>query len=326
MVKSISSSENEACCSKSCKKNTDGLNSKITELSEKLGDTKNMLYHYKLVYSPSKKDMSWTGLPEFANDTITDYSRPTPTIESNSDDLQNKKPSVTETKASSSTILSKPAIKFVKATERPTINKVETVKKPSIKYAKMYRKTSKRKTRPKNNHTHKSMPPRAVVYKIVRSPTRTNRPNMNDAQPKRTSFAKLAHSYVRRPFHGRSAVRTQSQVLRVSTMCCCFSRQVDTARPMAVINRRNWVNDVKASTCWVQKPVKPNSALIILKKYDYCKRQIQGRIVGNKMLQVIPTASYEDLTAKYFATVSAKKFPLLVHFHTAGEEVFSLLS
>nr|GEY06780.1 hypothetical protein [Tanacetum cinerariifolium] len=35
-------------CSKACKKNTDSLNTKITELSEKLSDTKNTLYHYKL--------------------------------------------------------------------------------------------------------------------------------------------------------------------------------------------------------------------------------------------------------------------------------------
>nr|GEV60912.1 hypothetical protein [Tanacetum cinerariifolium] len=35
-------------CSKACKKNTDSLNSQIIKLSEKLGDTKNMLYHYKL--------------------------------------------------------------------------------------------------------------------------------------------------------------------------------------------------------------------------------------------------------------------------------------
>nr|GEY77817.1 reverse transcriptase domain-containing protein [Tanacetum cinerariifolium] len=95
-------------------------------------------------YSPPKKDMSWTGLPEFADDTIIDYSRPTPAIESNSDELQNKIPSVTKTGASSSTILSKPAIKFVKAAKRPTTNKVETVKKPVVKYAKMYKKTSKR--------------------------------------------------------------------------------------------------------------------------------------------------------------------------------------
>nr|GEU86079.1 zein-binding domain-containing protein [Tanacetum cinerariifolium] len=42
MVKSSSSSENVACCSKACKKNTDGPNSKITELSKKLDDTKNI--------------------------------------------------------------------------------------------------------------------------------------------------------------------------------------------------------------------------------------------------------------------------------------------
>nr|GEU76049.1 hypothetical protein [Tanacetum cinerariifolium] len=199
-------------CSKACKKNTDSLNSKITELSKKLDDTKNMLYRYKLVeskanrienltneletlkkekegldskltgfklaskdidnllesqrsekskeglgysvvppppaqvYSPPKKDMSLTGLPEFANDTITDYSRPSPTIESNADEFQNKKPSVAETGVSSSTILSKPAIKFVKAVDRPTefrTNKVETAKKPVVKYAELYRKTSK---------------------------------------------------------------------------------------------------------------------------------------------------------------------------------------
>nr|GEU47323.1 ribonuclease H-like domain-containing protein [Tanacetum cinerariifolium] len=46
--------------------------------------------------------------------------RPSPAIESNSDDLQNKNPSVTETGASSITILSKPAIKFIKAAERLT--------------------------------------------------------------------------------------------------------------------------------------------------------------------------------------------------------------
>nr|GEV15061.1 hypothetical protein [Tanacetum cinerariifolium] len=150
MAISSSSSENKPCCSKTCKKNTDNLNSEITNLSEKLSDSKNMLYHYKLglsqvearlvefksqeikfcekikgieldlsnknfkierllneleqakkekgysavppppaqVFSPPKKDMSWTGLPEFADDTIADYSRPLSTTESNFDDLQ----------------------------------------------------------------------------------------------------------------------------------------------------------------------------------------------------------------------------------------------
>nr|GEV80922.1 hypothetical protein [Tanacetum cinerariifolium] len=65
------------------------------------------------IYSSPKKDFSWTGLPEFADDTVTDYSRPSPTIESSPDDAQNKNPS-TETGASDSTILSKPAIKSAK--------------------------------------------------------------------------------------------------------------------------------------------------------------------------------------------------------------------
>nr|GEZ54395.1 hypothetical protein [Tanacetum cinerariifolium] len=187
MAKSSSKNEvfDDSLCSKACKKNTDSLNSKITDLSEKLSDSKNMLYHYKLglsqvearlvefknqeikfcekirglefsgesknnrierltkeleelkkekegldtkligfqlaskdldnllesqrsdknkeglgysvvppppaqVYSPLKKDMSWTGLPKFADDTITDYSRPSPTTESNSDDPKQK--------------------------------------------------------------------------------------------------------------------------------------------------------------------------------------------------------------------------------------------
>nr|GFC54123.1 hypothetical protein [Tanacetum cinerariifolium] len=49
------------------------------------------------IYSPPKKDMSWTGLLEFKDDTVTDYSRPSPTIESISDDAQNRNPFVTKT-------------------------------------------------------------------------------------------------------------------------------------------------------------------------------------------------------------------------------------
>nr|GEU40714.1 hypothetical protein [Tanacetum cinerariifolium] len=54
-------------------------------------------------------------------------------------------------------------------------------------------------------------------------------------------------------------------------------KQVNTARPKAVINavRMNRVNDVKASACWVWKPIKPNSASITLKRYDYV--DVRGR-------------------------------------------------
>nr|GEZ66670.1 putative ribonuclease H-like domain-containing protein [Tanacetum cinerariifolium] len=64
------------------------------------------------IYSPPKKDMSWTGLPDFADDTVT------------------------KTEASPSTILPKPFLKFVKANDNPTkskTDKVETAKKLPVK-------------------------------------------------------------------------------------------------------------------------------------------------------------------------------------------------
>ncbi|GKC06185.1 hypothetical protein Tco_0997795 [Tanacetum coccineum] len=39
--------------------------------------------------------------------------------------------------------------------------------------------------------------------------------------------------------------------------------------------RTNWVNAVKASACWVWRPIKPNSASITLKRYDYV--DVRGR-------------------------------------------------
>nr|GFC68810.1 hypothetical protein [Tanacetum cinerariifolium] len=72
------------------------------------------------VYSPPKKDISWTGLPEFKDDIITDYSRPSPAIESTSDDAQNRNPF--ETEANDSPTKSK-------------TDKVKTAKKPPVKYA-----------------------------------------------------------------------------------------------------------------------------------------------------------------------------------------------
>nr|GFA88224.1 hypothetical protein [Tanacetum cinerariifolium] len=189
MAKSSSSSENEvyddSFCSKSCRKNTDSLNTKVSKLNEELSDSENTLYHYKLglsqvearllefktqeikfcekikglkfdveccsprpaqVYFPPKKDMSWTGLSEFADDTITNYNRPSPSIESNTSDLQNSNPSVSEHGESSNSIMSKPMIKFVKAVDSPGViktYKTETARKPPVKYVEMYRNTSK---------------------------------------------------------------------------------------------------------------------------------------------------------------------------------------
>ncbi|GKD75072.1 hypothetical protein Tco_1333354 [Tanacetum coccineum] len=56
--------------------------------------------------------------------------------------------------------------------------------------------------------------------------------------------------------------------------------QVNTARPKAVVNavRTNRVNVVKASACWVWRPIKPNSASITLKRYDYINARGRYRL------------------------------------------------
>nr|GEY85962.1 ribonuclease H-like domain-containing protein [Tanacetum cinerariifolium] len=181
-------------CSKACKKNTNSLNSQITELSEKLGDTKNMLNHYKLGLSQVegrlvefknqeikfcekirglefsvecktnriknltneletlKKEKEGlerklTGLLEFADDTITDYTRPSSSVESNPNDLQNSSSFASENGESTGSILSKPEIKFVKPADSPTVaktDKKESVMKPTVIYVELYIKTSKR--------------------------------------------------------------------------------------------------------------------------------------------------------------------------------------
>nr|GEW20728.1 hypothetical protein [Tanacetum cinerariifolium] len=120
---------------------------RLTNELEELKKEKKVLFPPSAqVYSPFKKDMSWTRLPEFIDDTITDYSRPSPSIESNSSDLQDSNSFVSEHGESSSSIMSKPKIKFVKAADCPRViknNKTKTARKSPVKYAEMYKNTSK---------------------------------------------------------------------------------------------------------------------------------------------------------------------------------------
>nr|GEZ35750.1 ribonuclease H-like domain-containing protein [Tanacetum cinerariifolium] len=91
------------------------------------------------LYLSPKKDLSWTGLPKCVDDTVTDYSRPSPTVESISKDDQNRNPSETV----ASPITSKPFIKFVKPKDSQSNSKTdkkETPTKPPVKYAEQYRK------------------------------------------------------------------------------------------------------------------------------------------------------------------------------------------
>nr|GFC21507.1 hypothetical protein [Tanacetum cinerariifolium] len=110
-------------------------------------------------------------------ENIIESQRPSP-IESTSAEGQNKHSTTAENGESTDSILSKPAVKFVKAgdrpaerpttnkaefmkaAERPTTDKVEITNKPVVRYAEMYRRTSKRKiqreTNRSQNHAYKS--------------------------------------------------------------------------------------------------------------------------------------------------------------------------
>nr|GFB32417.1 hypothetical protein [Tanacetum cinerariifolium] len=96
-----------------------------------------------------QKDLSWTGLPEFVDDIVTDYSRPSPTVVSTSAEGHNKDSSTSEDVAPPNP--PKPFVKFVKPKDSQPESKTkeqETPKKLQVKYAEQYRHSNKR---PKGN-------------------------------------------------------------------------------------------------------------------------------------------------------------------------------
>nr|GFA08068.1 ribonuclease H-like domain-containing protein [Tanacetum cinerariifolium] len=385
-------------CSKDCKKNNDSQNSKIIDLTDKLFDANNLIYHYKLalaqvesrlveykerevkycekiktlefhneshnecidilkkklktlkvekegvngklagllkaskdldnliesqrldknkdgigysavppppaqLYLSPKKDLSWTGLPECADDTVTDYSRPSPTVES----------------------------------------KTESPKKPPVKYAEQYRKPNKKSNvrgnqRNWNNlKTHqlgpdfvmkkkacfncgefnhlaydcrksvrKSFTPKPVAHRPYRPSQRPVKTNMNGARPNRSSFNKQAHSYANRLFHRTSAVRSPHRAPWVPTVNRNFppvnrkfspgsrnfptgNRKFPTASRKFPIGSTNFSTAdmgmkgkaVKPSACWFWKPSqnlsikgpKNNNVSVMSKKYTYIDTQ-----------------------------------------------------
>ncbi|GKC84861.1 ribonuclease H-like domain-containing protein [Tanacetum coccineum] len=97
------------------------------------------------VYSSPMPDLSWTGLHEFADNTVTDYTRPTPSVDVTNDvrsELDGNNWTVCEHGRTSSNVVSKPIINFVKESGCPNvikINNIENARKPTAKYAELYR-------------------------------------------------------------------------------------------------------------------------------------------------------------------------------------------
>ncbi|GKF41435.1 hypothetical protein Tco_0124777 [Tanacetum coccineum] len=114
------------------------------------------------------------------------------------------------------------------------------------------------------------------------------RTTVNSARPMTNVFNK-AHSTIRRLINNKTITKNSNFNKRVNIVS---GKNVNTARPKAVVNaarpkailnvvKGNHVNAVKASAYWVLKPKtkvidhvsKHNSALTILKRFDYIDAQ-----------------------------------------------------
>ncbi|GJZ08252.1 uncharacterized mitochondrial protein-like protein [Tanacetum coccineum] len=101
------------------KKERDGIDSKLEKFVNSSKDLDQMLESQK------------SGLPEFADNTVTDYTRPTPSVDVTNDvrsELDGNNLIVYEHGGTSSNAVSKPIINFVKESGCPNVIKINNVK------------------------------------------------------------------------------------------------------------------------------------------------------------------------------------------------------
>nr|GEX29588.1 hypothetical protein [Tanacetum cinerariifolium] len=219
------------------KKEKESLDNKLTGFGNALKDLYNLLGSQR---SDKNKEGLGYGLPEFVDDTVTDYRRPTPIIDAskcNKCELQSSNFSVFEHGESTCSIMSKPMIKFMKEVDCSRvikINNTENARKSTVKYAEI-----------------------AVLLKPGTTPIVVSRPNMNVSQPKMTSFAKTAHSNVKRSFQRKSTVKNQPRVPRASTVTKKFptvDSKFPTAKSTLNADLRDKGKAVKAPARWIWRP------------------------------------------------------------------------
>ncbi|GJX69963.1 putative ribonuclease H-like domain-containing protein [Tanacetum coccineum] len=263
------------------------------------------------LFSPPKHNLSNSSLEEFQQPKFEGYGPKT--SKSVSEDISNE---VRESPNAPLVKDLMSDDKLEKKTIFPIIDKIEfvrpkqqekLVKKP-VKHAKMYsfdhvkahcNYHQKERVVSENNYTrvnynysakkahpsaHRNMAPKAVLMKTGLRPINIARP-VNTAHPKTivysaipmSHFSKSTQSTVNRPYQIRTTLTNKNFSQKVNTAKGKFY----TARPnSAVVNavRANQVNAVKASTCWVWRPTKLNSASITLKRHNYVDAQGRSKL------------------------------------------------
>nr|GEZ69494.1 hypothetical protein [Tanacetum cinerariifolium] len=299
-------------CSKDCKKNNDSLKIE-SQRSDKIKDGVGycvVLPPIVDLYLSPKKDLSWTGLPEFADDTVTDYSRPSPTVESTSEEGQNRNSSTSEDVASP--ITPKSFVKFVKSKDfqsKSKTNKKETPKKPQVKYTEQYKQSNKKPNvrgnqRNWNNLKSYQLGPEFVLKKKACFNCGDFTHLANNCRKRVKGGTTRNNSPVNRNFStGRRNFPTANRKFpTASRKFPTDSTKIHTAD----MGRKE--KAVKSSTCWFWKPShnlsnkgpNNNSVSVMLKKYTYI--DIQGILkVANQeetpSLDNIPslTNRFEDI-------------------------------
>nr|GFB32705.1 hypothetical protein [Tanacetum cinerariifolium] len=159
------------------------------------------------LYLSFKKDLSWTGLPEFVDDTVTDYSRPLPTVVRTSAEGQNKDSSTSEDVASPNT--PKPFVKFIKPEDSQTKSLVFVLKKKACyncgnfsHLANNCRKWVQRETTRSQKYAYKSPSHRSGGHRPHGAPMRP--PHTSVGHRPHRAFMRPSNRPTRHRPHGRS--------------------------------------------------------------------------------------------------------------------------
>ncbi|GJY17502.1 hypothetical protein Tco_0388993 [Tanacetum coccineum] len=239
-------------------------------------------------FSPPKIDLSNSGLEEFQEPKFEGYGPKT--SKSASEDISN------EVRKSNDAPLVEKLVSDDKSEKKivfPTVAKIEFVKskqqeKPvrkPVKYAEMYRSQKPRgNQRNWNNQKSQQLGNDFVMHNkacyVCGSFDHLQYTCKQKRQLNGQREEKPVWNNARRVNHQNSPRITHPNPKRHMVPRKILTRSgpisLNTARQSHFnVVRMNRVNAVKASACWVWRPIKPNSASITLKRYDYVN--VRGR-------------------------------------------------
>ncbi|GJX40194.1 putative ribonuclease H-like domain-containing protein [Tanacetum coccineum] len=244
------------------------LESQITDKSKKgLGYSVVPPPHPLIYNRPKKLDLSYSGLDEFKGYGSQDSKKESNVVcdKKSDDSKENSDNSLVKEQVSKDTSsFVESSLNVDKETIFPIDKKGESKELEWAEFQSTWKVNYNYTTKRTHPKAHRNIVPRAVLMKTGLKPFNTAR-TINTAHPKSTVFSA-------KPILLNTAKAQAVNTTRPQAVNTARPKTVKIARPnSAVVNvvRVNQANAVKASTCWVWRPTKPNSASITLKKHNY---------------------------------------------------------